>query len=288
MHAVLQDCTDAFLPAEKQLHYFDRNHTKGEAWYRSLFAAAPAGAVKGECTPDYIGDTDALDRMADLVPDTKVVLVYRDPVERAYSHYKVRRRAGRIPDTLSFEDCFADDPFLLRNSSYGDHLERLLARFPAQNILIVGFDAMIEQPHEFLEELCGFLGINHAVPPGYVLDQKFSESLPPVTNLRQEAIMLAVRRMVQPVMLHLVPQSAYRAIQQTFTRLRRRNSLSDDADMQVPAAATATLEASMKRFHEALHKHAVRRWPSGPWTEWNSAPGHVTTTNSVLETHDQV
>ena len=99
----------------KSPHYFYWHYDKGERWYRSHFATtwwrnrmarrAGGAVVTGEASPYYLYDPRVPARMHTLMPDARLVVMLRDPVERAYSHYKERQRAGVEP--LSFDQALA-------------------------------------------------------------------------------------------------------------------------------------------------------------------------------------
>ena len=70
-----------FIAPEKEVHYFDLGLAKGEAWYRSRFAAAPWRARAGEATPYYLFHPACAARIARTLPAAKLVVILRDPVE---------------------------------------------------------------------------------------------------------------------------------------------------------------------------------------------------------------
>jgi hypothetical protein len=79
----------------KEVHYFDNNHDRHPLWYRSNFDVEGPG-VAVEATPKYLFHEVTLWRMSVLLPDVTVVALLREPVARAYSHYKhVQRRMGK-------------------------------------------------------------------------------------------------------------------------------------------------------------------------------------------------
>ena len=81
----------------KELHYFDLNYAAGDEWYRSQFPQFPDTpfdgrlTVTGEASPYYLFHPMAAERCASVVPDAKLIVMVRDPVERAYSHYHHER-----------------------------------------------------------------------------------------------------------------------------------------------------------------------------------------------------
>jgi hypothetical protein len=91
------------MPAiNKELHYFDgRNYHRGEAWYRSRFPILPSGKVTGESTPQMLYNPTSPARAAsDLPESTRFVVLLRNPVERAISHYWLSRRKGTEKEDL--------------------------------------------------------------------------------------------------------------------------------------------------------------------------------------------
>lgn len=108
------------VPAAKNLKspaYFHAHHHRGEAWYRGHFptrraraahAARFGAAVAGEASPMYLWDPRVAARAARTVPDARIVVLLRDPVARAWSHYRERCKQGAerlsFPAALSAED----------------------------------------------------------------------------------------------------------------------------------------------------------------------------------------
>jgi Sulfotransferase domain len=181
------------LPARQHIkgaHYFDSNFSRGMRWYRSHF---PTGALRrvrerdgqpvvaGEGSPYYLFHPLAAERASRLVPDTKLIVLLRDPVERAWSHYKERVRHGLEP--LGFEEAIEREPERLRgeaerilsepgylsyaheHQSYltqGRYLDSLPAwrdRFPPERMLIMPSEEMYADPQAALDRATGFLGL---------------------------------------------------------------------------------------------------------------------------------
>jgi hypothetical protein len=146
-------------PSWKEVNYFDRRFTKGERWYRGNFPRARAGTVVLEASTGYLFHPLAPERTKALLPDVRLVALVRDPVSRAYSHYQHEVELGREP--LSFEEAIEQedermegelermlgDPAYfsyawwnytyLARGLYAEQLERWLAVFPAEQLLVV-------------------------------------------------------------------------------------------------------------------------------------------------------
>lgn len=131
LHAYLT-AHPALVPAYvKEVHYFDRNFDKGVAWYRSHFptlaykrqvgSKTGMATIVGGATPGYIFHPHAPRRVAQLLPDVKLVALLRNPVDRAYSNFW-RRRAQGLEVLDSFEEAVAKEPERLEKE-----LDKMLA-----------------------------------------------------------------------------------------------------------------------------------------------------------------
>lgn len=109
---------------------------RGLEWYASLFD--PDAPVRGESSPGYTSpdQTEAVDRIAATLPDARLVYLVRDPLERALSQYEHHRRDGdeRRPAAQALLD--PDSQYVAR-SRYLERLAPYLARFPAEQVLVV-------------------------------------------------------------------------------------------------------------------------------------------------------
>jgi hypothetical protein len=89
----------------KEVHYFDLNYGHGEAWYRAFFPTRAKlhrnAAITGEATPYYLFHPAVPQRIHDLVPSAKIIILLRDPAQRALSHFEHEHRLGNETFTLS-------------------------------------------------------------------------------------------------------------------------------------------------------------------------------------------
>ncbi len=185
----LEGHPDLSMAYRKQVHFFDRFWRKGEAWYRACFdmRLSPNAGLVGEATPYYFFHPHAPARMKQLLPEVKLVLMLRNPVDRAYSHYSMKRDQGHEPEAdfekaLSLEEqrigaewnkmleqpdyySLACRQFsYLRRSYYDEQLERWLQHFSRDQFLIVQSERFFEKPVEELERLYDFLNIADYTP----------------------------------------------------------------------------------------------------------------------------
>ena len=169
-------------PSWKEVSFFDRHYARGAAWYRGNFpnALRTRGALVGEASPSYVFHPLAPERVAALVPHARLIVLLRDPVDRALSHYHHEVALGREP--LSFEDALAHEEErtrgeverMLRDPSYfsdawwnytyvargryDEQLERWFAVFPRAQLLVLTSDELSKEPAVTYARVLAFLG----------------------------------------------------------------------------------------------------------------------------------
>jgi hypothetical protein len=134
-----------------------------------LFDAKPAGALAGESTPFYLWDRAAHPRIAAANPQIKLIAVIRDPVDRAYSNWTHLRSDGLEPErdfraACALEEKRARDgwaPFWRYQGlgRYGEQLQHLYEHIAPDQVYVVRYRKLVEQPAAILDEMCAFLGV---------------------------------------------------------------------------------------------------------------------------------
>jgi hypothetical protein len=193
-HPFVEPCAtrDEQFGNTKEVRFFDYNWYRGRDWYRSHFpaerwrrefeAAYGRPFLTGEGSPTYISNPWVPARVRKLLPDVKLVAVLRNPVDRAYSHFRFSRRDG-VEECESFADAVAREeerlrPEWLRMASdprhnswdfgawsylargrYAEQLERWLALFPREQFLFLKAEDMFAHPQQALDATYRFLGL---------------------------------------------------------------------------------------------------------------------------------
>jgi Sulfotransferase domain len=196
-------------PRRKEINYFNWQYYRGTDWYRHHFpllierqafvAQHGQAFITGEASPSYMIHVQVPGRMARLLPSIKLLVCLRNPVDRAYSQFQMRRAAGEescdsFLDALALEDPHFENgespqggvvqhasgrTYLLRGH-YAEHLERWFAVFPRQQFHILTVDELARDPSGTLDEVLEFLEL----PPAVLGDlrPRFTQSYDPLSS----------------------------------------------------------------------------------------------------------
>ncbi|HEY1464000.1 MAG TPA: sulfotransferase [Terriglobales bacterium] len=156
LHEVLSQRT--LLPdPTKETRFFDNHFQRGTAWYRAHFKGAENQRV-GEVAPTYFASNEARERIAELVPNARIVCVFRDPVERVFSLYRLKRAYGMIP--WSLEEAISRDPELIESGKYATKLKEWWHTFGHESVLPMFYEDLRQNPQYFVNSVADFIGIS--------------------------------------------------------------------------------------------------------------------------------
>lgn len=198
------------LPDVKEAHFFDDEERvdwgqPDYAPYHDLFA--DDGRMWGEATPIYSYWPNAIERIAAYNPAMKIILVFRDPIERAWSHWKMEYAKGK--EKQPFQWCIREGRSRLQpgDSSapghhrvfsyvergfYGAQVKRLLSAFPREQCLFLRSEDLRDEPTAALRRVASFL---EQMPPDAIAPRRVhgareqyypSQLLPADTRLLSE------------------------------------------------------------------------------------------------------
>lgn len=148
-------------------------HVWRRADYEALFDPAPPGALRGEATPFYLYDRDAQRRIRHLVPRARVILLLRDPVNRAHSNWAHLWAAGLEAEPDFVAACHAEPQRIAAGwaafwhyialGRYGEQLAHLYRLFPREQVLVLRYRDLCDRPADALDQICAFLGVTTGV-----------------------------------------------------------------------------------------------------------------------------
>lgn len=159
IHNQLQHNPSVYLPGPEP-HFFSQEYDRGLDHYRALFAPARPDQLRGEKSADYFAHPDAAARLARTLPGARLVLQLRNPVDRAYSDYKMLFRRGVVtqgPEVyLGGRD--NDQPRFLEDGLYAKHLTRWLDLFDREQLMVLLFEDVKASPVEVVSAVSAHIG----------------------------------------------------------------------------------------------------------------------------------
>jgi hypothetical protein len=206
----------------KEIRFFYREYAQGENWYRAHFPLAlrkqwetlrHGEFATGEASPSYLYYPHAAKRAHAHVPAAKLIAILRNPVDRAYSQYRHKVRKGIEP--LSFEQALeaeaertqgererllADESYrgaqlfhfgYLHRGLYAEQLERWLAHYPRERLLVVRAEDLFTDPATVIRTTTEFLGLAPRDPREFIrqferhnADHPGGDGITPATRAR--------------------------------------------------------------------------------------------------------
>ncbi len=180
------------IPAlDKEIHFFDVHYRQGLRWYRSQFPTSlhkyyaehiqKHHFITGESSPYYMFHPLLPKRLAAVMPQVKLIVLLRNPVDRAYSHYWLVTQEGKEP--LPFTEAIQREEERLAGEQeklltienyqglnhrrysylargiYVDQLKMWMERFPQEQFLILKSEDLYERPAEIVKQTLAFLDV---------------------------------------------------------------------------------------------------------------------------------
>ena len=175
----------------KEVYFFDKQFSKGINWYKSFFPTKlsmsrtqnklQSKCLTGEATPRYLHYPHAPKRIFSMLPNVKLIVLLRNPIDRAYSHYQMEVDSGH--EKLSFEDAISNEEEKITNDMkkmesdenfysvnfyrksyttrgiYVTQLERWFKYFPIEQFMILKSEDLYSNPSKIYKQVLDFLDL---------------------------------------------------------------------------------------------------------------------------------
>lgn len=178
LDSYLRDHPEICMAENKEVHFFDNddyfrtNNISDYSLYHREFDPKIGNRILGEATPIYMYWDNAPRRIWEYNPDMKLIVILRNPIERAYSHWNME--CARGADNISFWDALVRERDRCRQvlpsqhrvysyvdrGFYSEQLRRLWRFFPKEQILILKNEDLRFESKKTLCQVCEFLGID--------------------------------------------------------------------------------------------------------------------------------
>jgi len=179
LYEYLNQVSEIYMSPVKEPRFFAPVITKyfhakqmNEKEYLKLFENIKNEIAIGEASVAYLRDPEAPKLIHNKIPNAKIIIILRDPIERAYSHYLADLRRGSV--RISFLDAIdtkieLDDEqklnrhIILEPGFYAEQVKRYLDTFGPNQVKIIIFEEFIKDPKKTFEEVLEFLGIEKTI-----------------------------------------------------------------------------------------------------------------------------
>lgn len=173
-----------FMPTEKELPFFNGvvNPELWETYYRKHFSGSE-GMVKGKITPQYMNLPETPKNIHEYLPDVKLIVILRNPIDRAYSYFAMKKRNDTeqrtfeevVHQQMSLKDSAIESVYdsYLKKSEYGKILTEYLKYFKKEQFLILFSDELKNKKKESLEKVFSFIGVDPNFIPSNVNKEFF-------------------------------------------------------------------------------------------------------------------
>ncbi len=157
----IKDHPDIFMPAEKELHFFNNNYDKGIEYYENFFKGVKNEKAIGEATPDYLHIEKVPERIHhDLGSNLKFIISLRNPVDRVYSRFWNAKSKYKANKYLSFEEKINQKPEFIEEGYYFKNINRYLKYCKPDQFLFLLYEDIKNDPDAFLKKIYNFLEID--------------------------------------------------------------------------------------------------------------------------------
>jgi hypothetical protein len=206
-----------------------REHVWQRDRYEALFDAAPAGTLRGEATPLYLYDQAAMARIRQTIPAVKLIVILRDPVERAHSNWTHLWSAGLEPIGDFVRACAEEEQRIAAGwasfwhykglGRYGEQLDHAFTLFPRDQVLVLRYRLLIDEPAATLDKICAFLGVETGLLTEIPRENVTAH---PERTLAHRAVSLGMR--ASDAVGRLLPGSAATAATHRLERFLQRDA----------------------------------------------------------------
>jgi len=178
IYEYLKDISGIFMPKIKEPNYFSQSFNskqflhgiRNKKHYLELFKDAKDDELMGEASPSYLRDPKAPKLIYEVNPNSKIIIILRDPVERAFSHYLFFLALGSETETFSKSIKKALDGTddyssrIISSGMYCQQVKRYFDTFGRDHVKILIFEEFVKDAQEAVKEILQFFGVKSDVP----------------------------------------------------------------------------------------------------------------------------
>ncbi|GFE77854.1 sulfotransferase [Novosphingobium sp. TCA1] len=247
----LQSDPSVYMP-DQELHYFSREYSRGEDWYLSQFGEEASGRTIGEKSNSYLYEPEAAARLHRHLPQAKLIVQLRNPVERAYSNYCMLFRRGEVGGDIGnyIDPALGENTRFLGAGNFATHLQSYIDLFGREALLILFIEGVLDDPARQVSRARAHLGL----PPRPLAQngqEKVKDRTAPVVPARLRKHLARVKPITRP----LRGTPAYQAIRKLIARETQYPQLTDELRKRLNDYYSPSIEAL-----EQMSGQSLSRW----------------------------
>ena len=284
LYHYLRQHPQIFLPARKELHYFSFRFMErllagpGDANilatscrtfedYAAYYAPASDATARGDISPSYFYFTDVCQEIRERLGNPKIIIMLRDPVQKAFSQYMHLIRDGR--ETLELNAALAEEPRRIElgyaamwryaeSSLYTARTRRFMDEFGRDHVKVILFDDLVRNPAQVLQDTFRFLGVDPAAQVRH--ESVYNRS--GVPRSRWMAHLISKPNIITSIARTVLPLSLTGRVKDALQRANTGGKLRLDAAAK--GYLQSYFDADLAQLEQLLGKPIPWRVPSVP------------------------
>jgi len=244
LYSYLREVPEVFMSSTKELNFFSpivskRNNlrrVKDEKKYFKMFKNVKDEIAVGEASPSYLRDPHAPILIHKTIPNAKIIILLRDPVERSYSHHLLKLKnvynssfkndlANYIKSKDKDSDFFA---FIINPSLYYHQVEKYLEIFGSDNVKIIIFEEFVKDVHKCVKDVLKFLNIKSEPPKN--IENKYNAYNVPKNKL---AAKINYSKFMKGFVVHFIPRKIRIPMREKILRKKGEKPKLDHKDREI-------------------------------------------------------
>lgn len=170
---------DIFMPARKEPYFFggwQKTSAEDLQWYLHLFSGIQEEKAAGEASTTYLYTRGAAEEIKEFKPDAKIIIILRNPVDRAYSQYWHNVRVGCVD--VSFEEELEEEKrrlregwrgfrpglvppaYYVKSGRYSEHVEHFIKTLGREQVRVYLFEDLVGDPEGVCRNIFEFLDVD--------------------------------------------------------------------------------------------------------------------------------
>lgn len=224
LYYYLSEHPDIYMALAKEVHFFSEYYHRGIAWYKKQFSNHGNEKIVGEFSTSYMLNEHVPRRMSEIVPDAKLLFIFRNPIDRAYSNYWSALNIGVQASGSTFSEVIRSqegyEKYIV-GGLYYEHLLRFLEYYAQEKIFIILTEELRNDPIRQLASCYKFLDVSTSFQPNVKKSYNITISSSSKWKMALDQNWLNFKATIKPFFLW-IPSSFRRKFSQVEQRLRMK------------------------------------------------------------------